>query len=280
VSKFDALGNQPRQRTTNGAAMKIPQLVSERTAETLRVATREHVVAAMLGIPRLLRSRAWTEVDPTQGQGLGVLLVPGFGANDHSLSLTSTWLKSRGYRPTGARLGFTVDCTTTLVDRIEEALEHHAAKTGGPVILLGQSRGGMIARLAAVRRPDLVRGLIMLGSPVVEPLNAQRDVLAIARLLTRLSALGVPGLMNDDCLTGTCFTENFTALSRPLTAPALSIYSRSDGIVPWQCSQDHHATCVEVHSTHTGMAFDPAVYTTLDQHLREWNPIEALAPAC
>ena len=260
--------------------MRIPHLVSERAVDTIRVATREHVLAAVLGLPRLLRHRVWNDVDPEQGQGLGVLLVPGFGANDRSLAVTSAWLKARGYRPAGARVGFTVGCTTDLVDRVERALERHVAATGGPVVLLGQSRGGMVARLAAVRRPDLVRGLVMMGSPVVEPLNAQRDVLAIARLLTRLSALGVPGLMDGDCLTGTCFTENFTALAQPLEVPALSLYSRSDGIVPWQCSQDPHADCVEVRSTHTGMGFDPDVYTALDQRLRQWSPTTALAAAC
>ncbi|HEX6344267.1 alpha/beta fold hydrolase [Umezawaea sp.] len=260
--------------------MRIAQLVGERAVETIRVATREHVLAAVLGIPRLLRHRAWTDVDPEQGQGLGVLLVPGFGAHDRSLALTSAWLTARGYRPAGARLGFTVGCTTDLVDRVERALERHVAATGGPVVLLGQSRGGMVARLAAVRRPDLVRGLVMLGSPVVEPLDAQRDVVAIARLLTRLSALGIPGLMDGDCLAGDCFSENFAALGAPLRVPALSVYSRSDGIVPWRCSQDPHADCVEVRSTHTGMGFDPDVYTALDQRLREWNPAQLLAAAC
>jgi pimeloyl-ACP methyl ester carboxylesterase len=260
--------------------MRITTLVGERALDTIRVATREHVVAALLRIPDLLRHPVWQDVDPHQGNGLGILLVPGFGAHDHSLALTSTWLKARGYRPTGARVGFTVGCTSDLVDRTERALERHVAATGGPVVLLGQSRGGMVARLTAVRRPDLVHGLVMLGSPVVEPLNAQRDVLAIARLLARLSALGVPGLMDDDCLEGDCFSENFAALGRPLEVPALSLYSRSDGIVPWQCSLDPHADCVEVGSTHTGMGFDPAVYTALDQRLREWGAADALATAC
>jgi pimeloyl-ACP methyl ester carboxylesterase len=259
--------------------MRITTLVGERAVDALRIAAREHVLAALLRVPDLLRHPVWQDVDPDQGKGLGVLLVPGFGAHDHSLALTSTWLRARGYRPTGARVGFTVGCTSDLVDRTERVLERHVAATGGPVVLLGQSRGGMVARLTAVRRPDLVRGLVMLGSPVVEPLNAQRDVLAIARLLARLSAFGVPGLMDDDCLTGDCFRENFAALGRPLEMPALSLYSRSDGIVPWQCSLDPYADCVEVRSTHTGMGFDPDVYRALDERLRWWDTAEALSAA-
>jgi pimeloyl-ACP methyl ester carboxylesterase len=260
--------------------MRITRLVGERAVDTIRIAGREHVLAALLRIPELLRHPVWQDVDPDQGNGLGVVLVPGFGAHDRSLAVTSTWLAARGYRPTGARIGFTVGCTSDLVDRTERVLERHVAATGGPVVLLGQSRGGMVARLTAVRRPDLVRGLVMLGSPVVEPLNAQRDVLAIARLLARLSALGVPGLMDDDCLTGDCFAENFAALGAPLEVPALSVYSRSDGIVPWQCSLDPYADCVEVRSTHTGMGFDPAFYTALDERLRGWDTSDSLAAAC
>ncbi|MFD9740417.1 lipase family alpha/beta hydrolase [Umezawaea sp. NPDC059074] len=260
--------------------MRFPQLISERAVDTVRVAAREHVFAAMLGIPRLLRHRVWTAVDPYQGGGTGVLLVPGFGAHDHSLALTSTWLRVRGFVPTGAHVGFTVGCTTDLVDRIERKLEEHVEATGGPVVLIGQSRGGMLARLAAVRRPDLVRGLITLGSPLVEPLKAQHDVLAVARFLGRLSALGVPGLMDADCFAGDCFRENFAALSAPLEVPAVSVYSKNDGIVPWRCSLDPHAEHVEVRSTHTGMGFDPSVYTELGRRLGEWSSADTLAPAC
>ncbi|PRY38607.1 alpha/beta hydrolase family protein [Umezawaea tangerina] len=251
-------------------------MIAERALDTMKVAAREQVLVAMLGIPRLLRHSVWTTVDTTQGQGLGVLLVPG----DHTLSLTSTWLRARGYRPTGAGIGFTVGCTTDLVDKLERRLEAHAETTGGQVVLIGQSRGGTLARLLTTRRPDLVRGLIMLGSPVVEPLNAQRDVMAIAALLTRLSTLGIPGLMNTDCLSGTCYNTNITALTTPLQTPALSIYSRSDAIVPWQCSLDPHAEHLEVHTTHTGMAFDPTVYKALNHQLIAWADSPALAPAC
>lgn len=255
-------------------------MIAERALDTMKVAAREQVLVAMLGIPRLLRHRVWTTVDTTQGQGLGVLLVPGFGASDHTLTLTGAWLRARGYRPTGAGIGFTVGCTTDLVDRLERRLEEHAEATGGQVVLIGQSRGGTLARLLAVRRPDLVRGLVMLGSPVVEPLNAQRDVMAIAGFLARLSTFGVPGLMNGDCFSGDCYRTNISALAAPLEVPALSVYSRSDGIVPWQCSLDPYAEHLEVRCTHTGMAFEPAVYRALDRQLVGWADSHALAAAC
>ncbi|MDT7788739.1 MAG: hypothetical protein QOF58_7158 [Pseudonocardiales bacterium] len=233
---------------------------------------REHVAVAALRIPRLLRHPVWRHTNPHEGAGLGVVLVPGFGASDFSLAFATTWLRDRGYRPTGAGIGFNVGCTSELVDRVEQRLEEHAKTTGGPVVLLGQSRGGGLARLAAARRPDLVCGLVMLGSPVLDPMGAHPHVLLAAKALARLSAIGVPGLMNADCLAGTCFEDNIKSAAAPLPSdlPAVSIYSKFDGIVPWRLCLDPSADCVEVHSTHTGMGLDPDVYLALRPRLAAW----------
>ena len=239
-------------------------------AGQLRSLAREHVAVAALTIPRQLRHPVWRDATPHEGAGLGVVLVPGFGAGDFSLTLPATWLRDRGYVPVGAGVGFNVGCTSELVDRIEQRLEEHAEATGGPVVLLGQSRGGGLARLASVRRPDLVCGLVMRGSPVLDPMGAPPHVLVAAKALARLAAIGVPGLMNTDCLSGTCYEDNVTAISAPLDVPAVSVYSRSDGIVPWRLCLDPAADCVEVHSTHTGMGLDPDVYLALRPRLAAW----------
>jgi pimeloyl-ACP methyl ester carboxylesterase len=241
-------------------------------AGQLRSLAREHVAVTALTLPRLLRHRVWREANPHEGAGLGVVLVPGFGASDLSLTFTTTWLRDRGYVPTGAGTGFTVGCTSELVDRVERRLEEHAEATGGPVVLLGQSRGGGLARVAATRRPDLVCGLVMLGSPVLDPMGAHPQVVLAAKALALLSQAGVPGLMSTDCLNGTCFEDNTRAVTAPLPpeVPAVSVYSKSDGIVPWRLCLDPSADCVEVHSTHTGMALDPDVYRVLRPRLAEW----------
>ncbi|WP_285741212.1 alpha/beta fold hydrolase [Lentzea sp. NBRC 105346] len=236
----------------------------------LRSLAREHVAVAALTIPRLLRHPVWRDADPHEGAGLGVVLVPGFGTSDFSLTFATTWLRARGYVPTGAGVGFNVGCTSELVDRIEQRLEEHAETTGGPVVLLGQSRGGGLARLAAARRPDLVCGLVMLGSPVLDPMGAHLHVLLAARVLAGLSAIGVPGLMDSDCLSGTCFEDNVAAATTPLEMSAVSVYSKSDGIVPWQLCLDPSAECVEVHCTHTGMGLDPDAYLALRPRLARW----------
>jgi pimeloyl-ACP methyl ester carboxylesterase len=204
--------------------------------------------------------------------GLGVVLVPGFGCADNSLLLAAAWLRRHGYRPAAARIGLNVDCTSTLVARIERRAEEHAAATGGPVVLLGQSRGGWLSRLVAVRRPDLVRALVTAGTPVLDPLGVHPRALRTARFLTRLSALGLPGLVDDDCFTGECFDENMAALREPLPGgmPALAVYSRLDRVVPWQLCQDPSAECVEVRSSHAGMLLQREFYSVLAPRLSRW----------
>ncbi|MBP2184217.1 alpha/beta hydrolase [Amycolatopsis magusensis] len=209
------------------------------------------------------------------GAGLGVLLVPGFGCGDWTLALTRKWLRRRGYRPARAHIGLNVGCTTEMVDRVEQRAEQHARATGGPIVLLGQSRGGWLARLLASRRPELVRALVTAGSPVLDPLSANPRVIRHARMLTKLSAMGLPGLLDDECFSGDCYEENVRALASPLPRgmPALAVYSRADRVAPWKSCLDPSAECVEIASSHFDMALTPAFYAVLEPRLAAWSAV-------
>lgn len=230
------------------------------------------VVTARM-IPRLVRHPVWRARRPDDGAGQGVLLVPGFGFGDWSLRPLRAWLAARGYRPRGTRTGLNLGCTASLVQRIERRVDELAQVTGRRVIVVGQSRGGWLARIAAVRRPDLVRGLVMLAAPVLDPLGVHARGVEFARTLVRASAWGVPGLLDADCLDGDCYRTNRALLRTPLPrrVPAVSVFSRRDTVVPWTLCQDPYADCVEVHSTHTGMGLDPDVYVVLDELLTRWS---------
>jgi hypothetical protein len=51
--------------------------------------------------------------------------------------------------------------------------------------------------------------------------------------------------------------------------PTTSIYSKTDGVVAWQCSlnEDHpHTENIEVHASHVGMGMNPlALYVIADR---------------
>jgi pimeloyl-ACP methyl ester carboxylesterase len=137
--------------------------------------------------------------------------------------------------------------------------------------VIGQSRGGELGRVLAVRYPHLVRALVMLGSPVLDPLSVGPSVLRAVRSVARLGDLGVPGMFSTRCADGDCcagFRRDLGA-SMPHTVQALSIYSLSDGIVSWKACLDPGARQVEVDSSHCGMSVNRAVYRLLDELLED-----------
>jgi triacylglycerol lipase len=206
-----------------------------------------------------------------------VLLVPGFMAGDQSLTFLRGWLRRRGSRTAAAGIRLNVDCGERAVRAIERRLRRLAEGSARPAVIVGQSRGGELARVVAVRNPQLVSTLVMLGSPVLSPLSVGRPVLRAVRSVARLGDIGLPGMFSTECADGECCARFREDLDAPLPASvdALSIYSPSDGIVAWQACLDPSAQHVEVDSSHCGMAVNRDVYRilgdVLDQEGERWS---------
>ncbi len=198
-----------------------------------------------------------------------VLLIPGFMAGDSSLAVMRAWLRRRGHAVATSGMRLNAGCAGEIVGRLQEQLGSFAAEQGEPVVVVGQSRGGALARSLAVREPDSVAALVMLGSPVCEPLAVAPQVLRTVRLMARLGDLGVSRVFSSDCAEGPCCERFWEDMTAPLSAhvEAVSVFSRSDGIVDWHACLDPHARNVEVRSSHCGMSVHPAVYRVLDELL-------------
>jgi hypothetical protein len=118
-----------------------------------------------------------------------------------------------------------------------------------------------MARVLAVRRPDLVRGIITLGSPLRDQFDIHPLVRVQVRAVATLGSFGVPGLFSHRCRGGCCaeVDEQLTGPFPPGVA-FVSVYSRSDGIVGWRSCLDPAAAAIEVDASHCGMAVNAEVF--------------------
>jgi triacylglycerol lipase len=214
---------------------------------------------ALLADRELRSRRVRTDARP-------VFLIPGFMAGDSSLMMLRAWLGRRGHPVASGGMRINADCAERAVARLQGRLEAFASECGERVVLVGQSRGGALARVLAVRNPQLVSGVVMLGSPVRDPLAVAAPVLRTVRWLARLGDLGLPGVFSSSCRDGTCCVSFRDDLAVPMPdgVRAVAVHSRSDAIVDWRACLDPHADAVEVDSSHCGMSVHPAVYRVLD----------------
>jgi pimeloyl-ACP methyl ester carboxylesterase len=217
----------------------------------------------------LLRSRVFRGIDVEDAGGQPVMLIPGFLAGDDSLGLMTTWLRRTGHRTKSAGIRSNVDCSSVAADRLAERLECLAETTGQRVAIIGQSRGGNMAKVLAVRHPELVSGVVTLGSPQLDPFDIHPLVRAQVYAVGTLGTLGIHGLFKHSCKWGKC-CESFwddLAATMPREVGYLSVYSKSDGIVRWRSCLDPCAEHLEIDASHVGMAVSPRAYRATAQAL-------------
>ena len=198
-----------------------------------------------------------------------VVLVPGFMAGDGTLGLMSRHLRGLGYRTYRSLMRANVGCTQQASEALERRIETVASKRGRQVTIIGHSLGGLMARGLAARRPDLVHGIVTLGSPILAPGAAHPFLLFDLKMVTRLQRAGLGKMMGEDCTSGECARVSWQQAGTPLAAGVAftSVFSRRDGIIDWRSCLDPQARTVEVSTSHLGMAFDPVVLDILAQTL-------------
>jgi pimeloyl-ACP methyl ester carboxylesterase len=222
---------------------------------------------------QLFRSSVWRGGGVPDGGGRPVLLIPGFMAGDGSLNTLTRWLRENGYRTHRAGIRANVGCSEDYVTRLEARLEALFAETGQRVAIVGQSRGGVIARALASRRPDIVSGIVTLGAPTVNQLSAHPFVLAQIVFVGVLGTGRMPGMFRVSCLRGAC-CERFRAdlaNAFPDAVGYTALYSKTDGVVDWRACLDPAAEQIEVRASHLGMGLNAEVYAELGNALGRFS---------
>ncbi|HEX8301257.1 esterase/lipase family protein [Sphingomonas sp.] len=183
------------------------------------------------------------------GDGRPVLVLPGLFNSDRSNFALRALLHKLGYRAYGWGLQRNFGVRTVGADneRLIARIEEIHAETGEKVTLIGVSLGGIMARLAAHRRPELVREVITISSPFAGPPTAT-NVWRPFELLTgeRIGDAAVAARLEE--------------AARPLPVPATAIWSRSDGLVNGLICREEEgsdARAIEIHSGHLFVQMKP-----------------------
>ena len=156
-----------------------------------------------------------------------VLFLPGFTAGDVSTVPLRTVVREHGYWVHAWRLGRNIGPTARAVDGMRKRIAELHDTHGRRVTLIGQSLGGIYARLLARERPELIRQVITLGSPY-RMVAGDRSTANAAVGARRAPARRRPAARRASARQD----------RPPLLVPATSIYSRVDGVAPWQ-------TCID-----------------------------------
>ena len=216
------------------------------------------------------RHPIWVE-PPLDARGLPVLLIGGLATSAAQLGPLAEWLTRLNCRVQIASIGYGLDCgESTLTQAIRE-LSALAERSGRRCLVVGHSRGGQIARALAVRYPELVQGLVVLGSPLNRLLGVHPLLRLQVAMLGLAGTLGLPGVFRPSCLWGMCCSRLRCDVAAPLPfdVPFLSVFSKRDRMVDWRSTLDPAARHREVTTTHSGLVCAPEVFQVLAEEIGE-----------
>jgi len=213
----------------------------------------------------MLAALPWLKRLP-RGDGHPVVVFPGLGAADITTAPLRSFLTDLGYSAYPWKQGFNFGPRRGVLDAVRAQVQRIAERHDDKVSLIGWSLGGLYAREMAKEFPQLARCVITLGSPFTghpRATNAWRFYQMVSGQNTH-----DPELIEQ--IRGTP------------PVPTTSIFSKTDGVVAWQCSLNEDsplAENIEVHASHVGMGMNPlamfAIADRLQQDPAHWKRFDA-----
>ena len=197
-----------------------------------------------------------------RGDGHTVVVYPGLSASDATTLPLRKYLDSLGYQTHGWGQGFNFGPRAGVLETGKTQLRALAQRSTQPISLIGWSLGGVYARELSKeldKEGIATRCVITLGTPFAggpRSTNAWRLYeLTSGRDIHRES-------------------EKYDMATAP-NAPTTSIYSRTDGVVAWQCSvqatQPHNPSTenIEVVASHFGIGLNPSAMWAVADRLAQ-----------
>ncbi len=190
-----------------------------------------------------------------KGDGHPVLIIPGFMATDTSTVPLRSFILKLGYQVYGWGAGrnyASEEYQDLLIQKLDNLYEKHGEK----ISVIGWSLGGVFARQIAKARPNLVRQVITLGSPF-KGVTTSNNAKWMYDFITRDSGGVNPELLED--------------IPHPAPVPTTAIYSKEDGVVPWQLCMEEVENAihqnVQVRGSHLGLGVNPSVLNIIADRL-------------
>ncbi len=198
----------------------------------------------------LRRSPLWRGEGVPAGEGRPLLLIPGFMAGPKTADPLAHVLRAAGWQVRIAGVGRNSGPAYHGVDVSGRDLAELADASGQPVTTIGHSRGGQYARILAVRHPEMMRQVIVVGTPLQVKYPPFVVVKVPAEVLDRAWRAGAFGPVDPNREQE---VDDDRYLPFPEGLDFVSIWSRNDGIVDWRMSRESAAHDIEVSTSHLGL---------------------------
>ncbi len=203
------------------------------------------------------------------GDGHPILILPGFMAGDSSTVILRRFLSRLDYSvygwDLGVNLGPRIHLQKAMRTKFSEIRRRHNDQK---ITVIGQSLGGIYARLLGSINPDQVRMVISLGSPYQ---TDGADKSWPKALFERMMGDEYDPVMETQA----------KEVAKPLNVPTTSIFSKFDGIVPWQACiepETNKHENIQVYCSHIGMAMHTPTLRIIANRLAQpkdtWAPYE------
>ena len=182
-----------------------------------------------------------------------MLVVPGFMASDRTTMELRRGLARGGWRVHPWEMGMNMGARADTLVRLKARLD--AVHDPRRVMLVGWSLGGLFARELARAHPEMVRGVVTLGSPFSGDLKTNNNVRAFYEWIAGHPVDQPP----------------FPRILDKPPVPTLALWSRRDGIVSVRSARgldNERDKAVEIDTTHMGFAVSRAALAGINREIR------------